>query len=315
MMRISLDKIVRRGLPAFLLAMVMSVAGVSDAFAGQTLGNVIENTVTGSELVPGLFTGFAYLIGLCFGVWGIHGLYIHVQNPNQNPVWPGLQRLLAGGMLFALPIMFEAAQNTITAGPGADTHSETGWSGATTGFGLDTMMTSLMNDVHYAMNSLIVNFAYLAAFIFVIIGIVRLTKSMQEGPRGPGGFGTIMTFVVAGALFSLNPLLAAFDISLFQDDQVATFANLAFTGGMTAAEVDHVHAVISSVLAFMMILGWISFVRGWFIIRDVAEGDRNASLMAGLTHLFGGALAVNLGPLMNAVQETFGLTAFGVNFT
>jgi len=29
---------------------------------------------------------------------------------------------------------------------------------------------------------------------------------------------------------------------------------------------------------------------------------------------FGGALAVNLGPLMNAVQSTFGLTPYGVIF-
>lgn len=311
-----MSKTIQRSAPLFLLAMLLSVVGASDAFAGQSLGDVVENTVTSSEMIPGLFTGFAYLIGLCFGVWGIHGLYVHVQNPNQNPVWPGLQRLFAGGALFALPIFFDAAYNTIMDG-NAGTHNDSAqgtWSGATTGFGLDTMMASLMNDTSYAINSLVVNFAYLAGIIFVIIGIVRLTKSMQEGPRGPGGFGTIMTFVVAGALFSLNGLLAAFDISLFGTDQVASFANLAFTGGMTAQEIDHVHAVISSILMFMMILGWISFVRGWFIIRDVAEGDRNASLMAAFTHLFGGALAVNLGPLMNAVQETFGLTAFGVNF-
>jgi hypothetical protein len=65
----------------------------------------------------------------------------------------------------------------------------------------------------------------------------------------------------------------------------------------------------------MAVLGWISFIRGWFIIRDVAEGSQQASLMAGLTHLFGGALAINLGPVLNAAQTTLGLTAYGVNFT
>ena len=64
-----------------------------------------------------------------------------------------------------------------------------------------------------------------------------------------------------------------------------------------------------------MILGWISFIRGWFILRDVAEGNQQASMMAAMTHIFGGALAVNLGPVLNAVQETFGLTAVGIEFT
>jgi len=72
--------------------------------------------------------------------------------------------------------------------------------------------------------------------------------------------------------------------------------------------------VISSVLQFMIVLGVVSFARGIFIVRGVAEGNGQASLMAGVTHLIGGALAVNLGPMMNAVQSTLNLTAYGVSF-
>jgi hypothetical protein len=77
---------------------------------------------------------------------------------------------------------------------------------------------------------------------------------------------------------------------------------------------EHVQAVITAVIAFVFIIGWVSFIRGFFIIRNVAEGTGQASMMAGLTHVFGGAIAVNLGPMMNAVQATLGLDGFGVTF-
>ena len=64
----------------------------------------------------------------------------------------------------------------------------------------------------------------------------------------------------------------------------------------------------------MTIVGLISFVRGIFIIRSVAEGSGQASIMAGVTHLVGGALAVNLGPLLAAVQWTLGITDYGIRF-
>jgi intracellular multiplication protein IcmC len=83
---------------------------------------------------------------------------------------------------------------------------------------------------------------------------------------------------------------------------------------MNPAEIAHVQAVISAVLQFMIVLGVVAFLRGIYIIREVAEGNGQASLMAGITHMVGGSLAVNLGPVMNAAQNTLGLTAYGVNF-
>jgi hypothetical protein len=62
----------------------------------------------------------------------------------------------------------------------------------------------------------------------------------------------------------------------------------------------------------MIIIGIISFIRGWFIIRDVAEGNQQASMMAGATHIIGGALAINLGPILAAVQNTLGITGVGL---
>lgn len=279
------------------------------------LGEIICNTTKSSQDVPGLLTGLSYLFGLVMGVWAISKLYEHVQNPQQTPIWDSLKRFLAGGAFFALPMVMDAAKNTITAGTAA-TGSMNGFTGKTSGAGLDAMMVMLVKDIWQPLlSNALPAFTYLAGIILIMIGINRLIKSSQEGPRGPGGFGTIMTFIAAGAMFSMDTLLDSFSTSMFTTDVITTKAQLQYTTGMSGPEQAHVHAVISAIIAFMAILGWISFIRGWFIIRDVAEGNQQASLMSAITHLLGGALAINLGPLLNSVQATLGLTAYGVNFS
>lgn len=285
--------------------------------AGNTVGVIVCNIVTSVQLVPGLFTAFSYVFGLVLGITGIQKLYEHVQTPNQVPPWEFIKRFIAGGAFFALPMVLEVAKNTLTGGLSMQ-YDVTGVPSNTSGGGLDSMMVGFMKDVFHPMWSAVAAFTYLAGIILVIIGISRLLKSAQEGPRGPGGFGTIMTFLTAGMLLSLDTMLNNFSISLFDpagsQAQIVTNPILANTAGMSAVEVDHVRSVIGAVMVFMMILGWISFVRGIFIIRDVAEGNQQASMMAGITHMLGGALALNLGSVINAVQTTLGLSGFGVTF-
>ena len=297
-----------------IFAMTIAAAvAAQPALALGTVGTVMDNSVTSVEQIPGLFSGLSYLFGIVLGAFGIAKLYEHVQNPNQTPIWDSLKRFVAGGAFFALPMVLEAAYRTLVGG-GVGVSDMTGFSGSTSGTGLDAMVVALMADIWTPVQHVLGGFAYLAGIILVMVGISRLLKSAQEGPRGPGGLGTIMTFITAGALFSLNGMLGTWSSSLFGTNVTTTIAELQYTGGMTGAEVNHVHAVISALIAFVAVLGWISFIRGWFIMRDVAEGSHQASLMAGITHLFGGALAVNLGPVLNAVQTTLGLNAYGVNF-
>lgn len=299
------------GVVTMSLAVVLTA---QPAFA-LGVGAVVANVTESSSGIPGLFAGLSYFFGTILGALAIAKLYEHVNNPHQTPVWDSLKRFLAGGAFFALPMVMDAAQTTLM-GSGLPAHVLTGFnSGGHSGSGLDAMVVSFMGDLWTPMLFLLNGFAYLAGIVLVMIGISRLLKSAQEGARGPGGLGTIMTFITAGALFSLNGMVGSWTQSLFGTDQTLTFGDLAYTGGMAGPEIGHVEAVISAIIAFVAILGWISFIRGWFIVRDVAEGSHQASLMAGITHLFGGALAVNLGPVLNAVQTTLGLTAYGVNFS
>lgn len=302
------------GAAAFFAGMVFSGAARADCADGG-LGTIMCNIVVSSEDMPGLFSGACYLFGIVIGALAIAKLYEHVINPNNVPIWDAIKRIAVSGALFALPIVLDAAWTTVAAN--INTYDQSGFNAAPTSVseGLDVMVLRFMSDIWFPVSYLIAGFTYLAGIILVIVGIFRMLKRADDGVRGPGGIGTIFCFLVGGALLSVDAMIGAFSTSLFDDNVVSTYADLQYTTGMTPEEVQHVHNVISAVLAFMMIVGIISFVRGLFILKDYSNGDNQASLMASFTHLFGGALAINLGPLLNAVQTTLDIGDFGIVFS
>jgi hypothetical protein len=276
------------------------------------ISDIICNVMEASDGLPGFITAIGYTVGLILAVTALFKLKDHVLNPNQTPLSDALKRFLAGGAFFTLPLISEASQNLLTGGSMAMS-KVTLYNGAAAGGGLDAMLVALFLDIYEPLISLIFAFGYFAGLILTCVGISRILKSASDGPRGPASMGTIMCFVIAGVLFSLSSIMGAFSSSMFESSTVATFAVLETSTGDAAVD-GHVLAMISTILVFMTIIGYISFMRGFFIIKDVAEGSGQASLMAGVTHIFGGALAVNLGPLMNAVQNTLGLGSIGITF-
>lgn len=295
-----------------LFALIFGPAGCVGAT--QTIGTILCNVLISTNTLPGFIYALSYLIGIVLAVTGLIKLKDHVLNPSQTPLSDFVKRMIAGGALFALPRVMQAAQVLITGDKGSGL-TATKYAGKTSGGGgLDTMMAALIQDISVPLMNVLNGFGYLAGIVLTVIGIMRLLNTAQQGPRGPAGTGTIMTFVVAGLLFSTGTLVEAFSGSFFGTGTVKTFAILQTSSGDAAVDT-HLLAVISTVLMFMTLVGWISVIRGMFILRDVAEGNGQASLMAAVTHMIGGSLAVNLGPLMNAVQNTFGLSAFGVVFS
>ena len=299
------------------------VTSVTADGIGAAVCNFIGATGTSAAFLAGL----SYLFGLVIGVWALLKIRDHVLNPTQTPIWEGVSRLIAAGAFFSLPYVVSTVQATITGGDsflGLGQNLFSGWTHAATvdaacaGGGplaLDMAMACFMQDIMAPAHILFGHFSFIAGLVFIMIGITRLMKSAQEGARGPGGLGTFMTFITGGILISMNRLVEFFTSTISYASGVSeTDAALTYTTGMTAAETQHAEIIIASILQFMIIVGLISFIRGWFIIRDVAEGNQQASLMAGATHVLGGALAINLGPILSAVQATLNLTAVGVNF-
>ncbi len=277
------------------------------------LGSVVCNTIKSFEKTPGLFAGLSYLFGLVLGFWGILKLKDHVENPNQTQIWDPIKRFIAGGAFLSLPMMTRVVYETVAKGQTTLEGTEFNTSGVSAG-GLDAKLVALMKDIWEPLQWLFAGFGYIAGVILLLIGISRLLKTEQEGARGPMGLGTIVTFIVAGILLSLNRILGAAVNSVF-GGKAANNAALTYTDGMDAAAQGHANAVIGAIMAFVAVIGWISFIRGFFIMRGVAEGNSQASAMAGVTHIIGGAIAVNLGGFIKAVQNTLGITEYGLKIS
>ncbi len=279
-----------------------------------TIGGMICNVINGTSNLPGLITGLAYLIGLIFGFIGIIKLKDHVERPDPSKFWEPYKYMIAAGSFFALPYVASAARKTII-GTSDITASATSFNGSTGGSaGLDGMLIKLVGNVLSPTIWAIGWVGWVAGLIFVCIGISRLLKSEQDGPRGPTGIGTITTFLIAGALMSLNAIVAFINNTVFGASSIQTKGVLAYASSMGDAA-GHAHAVISAIIGFSILLGWISIARGLFIVRGVSEGNSQASMMAAVTHLIGGGLAVNLGAVINAVQKTLGITTYGITFS
>ncbi|MEM9469346.1 MAG: hypothetical protein AAF988_04220, partial [Pseudomonadota bacterium] len=297
---------------ALFSGILFTALTVSDSAQAQTLGSVLNNVFVSVDGVPFLFAGFSYLCGLVLGIMGILKIREHVESPNQVPIWDPIKRFLAGGAFFSLPYMASVVQTTIS---GEDAERLTGSNyntGGVSGSGLDAMLVSLMADIWEPAQLVILGFCYLAGIVLLMMGISRLLKSEQDGPRGPMGLGTIMTFLVAGALLSADKLMAFVNGSIFGNRFVSAYASLTY-----AAEGDekgHAEAVIGGIFAFVAILGMISFVRGIYMIRQVSEGNSQVSMMAAMTHIIGGSIAINLGAFISVMQETLGISSYGLCF-
>lgn len=289
----------------------------ADAHA-QGIGDMFGNIVNSFGTIPNILTTIAYVSGVFLAVQSMVKFKQHGDAPNQVPISEPVKRLLAGGMFLALPMSLRAAHDTIYGSGIAGTvrSGSPGWSPSGTGT-LDDMVISIMMDASAPFAALLSGFCFISGIAFVLIGISRLTKTAQEGPRGPAGMGTLFCFIIGGALMNINSLMGAFTTSMFGDATTSTFASLtpdvaAALGGGAA----QVETVIEAVMAFIMIVGFIAFARGLFVLKAFADGGgQNATVAQGLTFLFGGALAVNLGDLINYLQTTIGVSAFGVTFS
>lgn len=104
----------KKSLQVSAAVFVGMVGGVESASANN-FSSITDNITQSISGLPGLLTGVSYMMGILLGVLGILKIKDHVESPGNAKLQEGAIRLAAGGGLFALPIVYEAMQNTIGA--------------------------------------------------------------------------------------------------------------------------------------------------------------------------------------------------------
>ncbi len=117
-----------------MLGLTMAASN-AHADATTNFGTLARNITTSIQDLPGLLSALAYLIGILLAVLGIMKIKDHVENPGNTPLKEGAIRLVVGGFLFSLPILFDAMSNTPDAGTEGSGDVQTALTGVA--FGVD----------------------------------------------------------------------------------------------------------------------------------------------------------------------------------
>lgn len=276
---------------------------------GQTLGGVITNAYESLSGIPGLISVVAYIMGIYLAAKSMFEFKDHVDNPTQTPLSSPVKKFLAGGAFLTAPYMAKVLMISVR-GENAtkleygSIHGPLGGSG---GLGMDKMIYNFIADIYGPMTTLLAVFCYIAGLILLIVGIKRMMNTAQDAHASPTGIGTIATFLVVGVLFSMGSMMGVVNESLFGDSAVSTYAVVSDSVITNQADKKRIETVIESLMAFVMLVGYIAFIRGWLVLRSFADGGQKGSIAEALTFIVGGALAINLGGLINVLQRSVGL--------
>lgn len=137
--------------------------------------------------------------------------------------------------------------------------------------------------------------------IGIIIGAMALFK-LKEVNDGRATIKTpIMWTIVSAALISLPASIGTIATTLTSKGYHGTglLSSIQDTSGLPG-----VAEALSGVLIFVQLLGHIAFVRGLFLLKDAGAG-KDGTLGRGLTHLFGGAAAINIQTTVGILARTF----------
>lgn len=145
-------------------------------------------------------------------------------------------------------------------------------------------------------------------WVGMIIGLALTFKSILafRDWTENGGRTTLKTPI---GLFMLGVLLVCLpgSINMFTetlDLGANTGVNLLSEG--TTSSIAGVSAALTGVLLFVKLVGHIAVIRGLLILKRAAEGQQGGEMGRALTHIGGGAAAININTFLNILATTVG---------
>ncbi|HVY12655.1 MAG TPA: hypothetical protein VHB73_03730, partial [Alphaproteobacteria bacterium] len=230
-----------------------------------------------------------------------------------KPLRDGLLGLMVGAFIVTLPWFVEFLHHTIYKNIGGSyqtpTCSASGAAGAGDIAGLDVMLANFVNNIKNPIIAIISLMAIIFGTAMIFWNMIRLSKFGADARSN--NLTPILGNLIIGALLvaagqTLNVSLA----TLFGNDvaqgTLARYSSLAYNpgGGM---DMEKVNRALSAVFDFLYIVGALSFVRGFFILRNVLDGQGQATRGQAFTHIIAGTLLVNMPGFIHVVQNTLGV--------
>jgi len=276
--------------------------------SAQTVGSTImKGSASSLGSTPVLLNFISYIAGFAVACVGLYKLKSHIDNPDRTPLSHGIWHLMGAGLLISLPMAAGLLQRTFKlATASGSTKTASAIALNTTGaLSLDVMMIRFVQDIRTPMSFLIWALGVVLGFFFLITAFMRMARgAAQDGARGSLGSGTLMRVVIGSILISTSATADVFTNTLF-GGSVMRFNGLDLGGTIAAATLDQANQAFAAILIFIQIIGFIAFMRGFLMLRALADGNSSISTAAAFTHIFGGAVAINISSALNVLQNTF----------
>lgn len=251
----------------------------------------------------------AYIIGLFLIVRGVFLAKRHAENPNDSQVTKAVAHMFGGGAVASLPAAAGVLQRSIFgAGSGAGSFGCTpGAVGAATA--LDVMMQNFVRNIYAPMFSLLSVLSVVIGVTFIVKGLLRGAKT-GTNPQAADPKVIITNLVVGAVLISMASALPSVLRTLFGTgvgvSNVTSYTGIQWSSLVgSGVDVTAANNTTRALLAFIQIIGGISFLRGWLLVKTAMEGGQ-ATVPQGITHIVGGAMAINIDLMINLLDDTFG---------
>ena len=166
-------------------------------------------------------------------------------------------------------------------------------------FGDLPKIDAMFANFHSSAISLINLIKYLSATVGVylcvssIFGFIKVANGREEIKK------PIATFIAGVFMFSLIPSLMVIENTMALP---ASPGDILIPGPSNSS--DAFTAARDGVLAFIQMIGYIAFFRGILLLNQAGMG-KNDVMGKGLTHLFGGAAAINIKIFAQVLGNTF----------
>ncbi len=303
-----------RSAVAFLFFVFCCWPSSADAAAAAlTLGQIVCNIKTNMTFYPRILSAIAYVVAGVLTFKGVLILKKHPESPGQPHITSGIAHLVGGAGLFSLPAFVGMIQMSIfgSLGGAGSTNcvpgAVTGGAGGTVG--LDQMMQNFVKNIHGPIFVILSVICIIVGLTFIVSALLKGAKTGTD-PKAANPKDIVAYLIFGAILVSIGTTLPTMLQTIFGAagvSNMSTIPSLINWSSIVGGTIDTTAAdnTVRAVLAFVQIIGAISFVRGWLLLKKAVEGGQ-ATIPQGFTHIIGGAMAINIDIMLKAIDKTFG---------
>ncbi|MBI1273802.1 MAG: hypothetical protein GC131_06940 [Alphaproteobacteria bacterium] len=281
----------------------------ANAFAQSlSFGEMMCNTFTQMGELPTVIQIICYIGGIFVIALGVQMLRQGAEDGSRSPPHKAILMLIGGGLLLSLPeVVSWAIQSMFGYGAGGAFYCQPG-GGTTDGGGdLAAMMVNFIEDIKQPIIAGVAAIAFLLGVFYIARGLFKITRFGQD-PRTHSMHIIVSQLVFGTILVVLSQSLGGMLQTIFGQSEVATFAGIDWSSIGVSGDTTRADEAIRAAIIFFQLVGLIAFLRGWVMVKHAVEGVGQQTIGQGLTHVIGGAIAVNIPLFLYAAERTFGVS-------